>query len=68
VWAKLDHQNILRCFGVTVDPFQIVMEWMPNGEAMRYVKEHQDADRVFLVSSPTVNTLKSDFNTLSQYS
>jgi len=35
-----------------VDPFQIVTERMPNGEALRYAQEHQDADRVILVSSP----------------
>lgn len=61
VWANLDHQNILRCFGVTIDPFQIMTEWMPNGEAMQYVRERQDADRVLLVSSPATNTRKAIF-------
>jgi len=56
VWAKLNHQNILMCFGVMIDPLQIVTEWMQNGEAMRYVQEHLDADRVLLVSSLTVHT------------
>ena len=56
VWAKLNHPNILRCFGITVDPFQIVTEWMPNGQAMVYVQEHQDADRVRLVGSLTLVT------------
>lgn len=49
LWAKLNHQNILWCFGVTVDRLQIVMDWMPNGEVMKYVQEHKPADRVCLV-------------------
>ena len=56
VWAELNHPNILQCFGVTVDPFQIVTVWMPNGQAMVYAQEHQDADRVRLVGSPTLIT------------
>ena len=68
VWAKLNHPNILRCFGVTVDPLQIATEWMSNGEAMRYVRENQDADRVLLVSFPTFNTREVNFSTPSQHS
>ena len=61
LWAKLDHPNILRCFGVTVDPPQILMKWMPNGEAMEYVREHTRVDRVSLVSSSFV-AREANFN------
>ena len=56
LWVKLDHPSVLRCFGVTIDPFQIITEWMPNGQAIGYVQKHQDADRVRLVSFRTLNT------------
>ena len=52
MWARLNHQNIIRCFSVTVDPLEIAMEWMPNGQAIRYAQENQGADRVLLVRSP----------------
>lgn len=51
LWVKLNHPNILGCFGITTDKPQIVMEWMPNGTAMDYVQLHKRADRVCLVSS-----------------
>ena len=49
-WAKLKHPNILQCFGITLDPLQIMTEWMPNGHVMQYLREHCDVDRVRLVS------------------
>ncbi|KAF9647772.1 kinase-like protein [Thelephora ganbajun] len=48
-WVKLDHPNILQCFGVTFNPLQIVMEWMPNGQALEYAKMRAHADRVCLL-------------------
>jgi hypothetical protein len=56
LWVKLNHPNILRCFGVTVDQLQIVMDWMPNGKAIEYVQAHKHADRVCLVNSFTFVT------------
>lgn len=49
-WAWLEHPNILPCFGITVDPFQVVTEWVPHGNVIEYVQTHPDADRVCLVS------------------
>jgi hypothetical protein len=49
-WAWLDHVNILRCFGITVDPLQVVTEWVPNGDILEYVRTHVNVDRVCLVS------------------
>lgn len=56
VWVKLDHGNIVQCFGLTANRLQleIVMQWMPNGQAMKYVQSHKAADRVSLVSSPVL--------------
>jgi serine/threonine protein kinase len=51
IWVKLNHPNILRCFGIKMNPLQIVMEWMPNGQAMGYVQNNEDADRVSLVNT-----------------
>lgn len=51
LWMKLNHPNILRCFGVTTDKPQIVMEWMPRRAAMNYVQKDKRADRICLVSS-----------------
>jgi serine/threonine protein kinase len=60
VWSRLNHPNVLRCFGVTVDPLRILTEWMSNGQAMEYVRTHQDADRVGLVSSPDFATQEDE--------
>ena len=49
-WAWLDHPNILQCFGITVDPLQVVTEWVPNGDVIEYLQAHVNADRVCLVS------------------
>lgn len=68
LWMKLEHPNILKCFGVTTGQPQIVMDWMPNGEAMDYVQEHKHADRVRLVSSFTFVTREVNLNPRSQCS
>jgi len=68
LWVKLEHENILRCFGVTVDKPQIVIDWMPNGEVMEYVQEHKHADRVRLVSSFTFAIREVNLNPCSQHS
>lgn len=65
LWVKLDHPNILRCFGVTADPLQIVTKWMPNGQAMKYVQGRQRADRIRLVRFPPSNTGGMSLNTLT---
>lgn len=50
LWVKLDHPNILQCFGITLHPLQIVTEWMPNGDVMEYLRERRGTDRIRLVS------------------
>ena len=50
-WAWLDHPNILQCFGITANPFQVVTEWLPDGDVIEYVQACLNADRVCLVGS-----------------
>ena len=47
---RLKHPNVVRCLGATASPPQIVMDLMPNGEVMDYVRNNPNADRVHLVS------------------
>lgn len=48
-WAWLDHPNILQCFGITVNPPQVVSEWVLNGNAVEYVRAHPNTNRICLV-------------------
>lgn len=52
LWVASNHPNILQCFGITLDPLQIVMQCAPNGNVMEYLWKHHDADRIRLVSRP----------------
>lgn len=47
---RLKHPNVVRCFGVTTDPYQIVLDWMENGEIMNYVRDDPSVSRTYLVS------------------
>jgi len=47
---RLKHPNVVRCLGATADPPQIVMDLMPHGEVMDYVKKNPSVNRVNLVS------------------
>lgn len=49
LWKRLRHPNVVRFFGVTTSPFQILLEWMPNGTLTEYVNSHLQADRTSLV-------------------
>jgi len=49
-WAWLDHPNVLQCFGIAFNPFQVLTEWVPNGNVIAFLQTHLNADRVCLVS------------------
>ena len=49
-WKRLSHPNIVPFIGVTLEPLQLVSEWMPGGELRSYVKENPHADLINLVS------------------
>ena len=48
---RLNHPNVVRCLGATVDPPQIVIDMMSNGEVLDYVGKNPNVNRVCLVSS-----------------
>ena len=50
IWKNLSHPNILPFLGATIDPLQLVSEWMPGGTLPQYIKNNPDADRLELVS------------------
>ena len=49
IWGCLNHPNIVPFKGVTLDPPQLVSEWMPGGELRKYVRNNAHADPVDLV-------------------
>ena len=48
-WKSLKHPNIVPLLGVTIDPLEIVSDWMPGEDILGYIANHPDADRLFLV-------------------
>ena len=51
MWKRLDHPNIVPFKGMTLNPLQLVSEWMPGGELREYIKKNPDANRISLVGS-----------------
>ena len=47
---RLRHPSIVSLIGVTTDPLQIIVEWMPNRGLVEYLEEHPEASRIGLVS------------------
>ena len=52
MWKWLKHPNIVPFRGVTLEPLQILSEWMSNGDLTVYIKQNPDASRVTLVRPP----------------
>ena len=50
VWKHLIHANIVPLLGVTIDPPQLISDWMPGGDLTEYITNHPDTDRISLVS------------------
>ena len=49
------HPNIIPFHGVTLDPLQLVFDWMENGALPEFLKEHPNTNRFGLVRvTPTV--------------
>ena len=46
----MDHQNVARVLGVTIDPYQIVFDRVSDRDIVRYVSTEEGVDRVVLVS------------------
>ena len=49
VWKNLWHPNVVPLLGVTADPIQLVLGWMPDFDLTGYITNHPDADRLNLV-------------------
>ena len=49
VWKHLKHPNIVPFLGVTMDPIQLISDWMPGGDLTEYIANNPDADRLGLV-------------------
>ena len=50
MWKHLNHPNIVPFIGVTLEPLQLVSEWMDNGKLQEYLRTNPEADSVNLVS------------------
>ena len=55
MWKRLGHKNIVPLLGITVNPLQLVSEWMPNGDLREYIGKNIDASRLGLVGAPFVS-------------
>lgn len=50
MWKRLSHPSIVPFKGVTLDPLQIVSEWMPGGDLTGYISLNPRANPIDLVS------------------
>jgi hypothetical protein len=49
MWKRLNHPNILPLLWITLNPLQLISEWMPGGELPGHIKENLHASRIELV-------------------
>jgi len=54
MWKQLAHPNIVPLLGVTIEPFQLILNWMPGGDLPKYIKKNPNVDRLGLVRVPPV--------------
>jgi len=57
LWKNLRHPNIVPFIGVTTNPLQLVLEWMPNGTLTEFVEKNPSASRIDLVSPSPQSSL-----------
>ena len=50
MWKYLNHPNIAPFKGATLEPPQLVSEWMPGGHLREYIKNGHRANLIDLVS------------------
>ena len=53
----LVHSNIVPILGSTVEPFELISDWMPGGDLPGYIAKHPDADKLSLVCALDSYTL-----------
>lgn len=66
VSKHLVHPNIVPLLGITVDPFELISDWMPGGDLMGYIDAHPDTDRRSLVRFPSTSPVQL-VNPLASY-
>ena len=49
LWKHIRHPNIVTFHGVTLDPLQLVSDWMESGDLTEFLKKHPGADRLGIV-------------------
>ena len=49
MWRRIRHRNIVRCHGATLDPPQLALDWMENGNLTVFLEGHPNANRLGLV-------------------
>ena len=52
VWKNLSHPNVVPLLGVTADPTQLILGWMPDFDLTGYITAHPNTDRSSLVGFP----------------
>lgn len=50
MWKYMIHPHVLPLLGVTVEPFQLISDWMSGGDLPQYIRDNPGADRLRLVS------------------
>jgi hypothetical protein len=50
MWKYMIHPNVLPLIGITIEPLQLVSEWMLCGDLPQYINNNPDADRLRLVN------------------
>lgn len=54
MWKRLTHLNIMPLLGVTINPPQLIMGLVSNGNLPEYIEKHPNVDRFGLVGAPFV--------------
>ena len=47
----LAHPNIVSLLGVTLEPLELISDWVPGVDLPGYIAKHPDADRLSLVGT-----------------
>ena len=49
MWKRIRHRNVVHFHGATLDPHQLVSDWMEGGSLTGFLEGHPNANRVGLV-------------------
>lgn len=52
MWRRLRHKNIIPLLGITIQPLQLVSEWMSGGDLTDYIEQYPNTNRLGLVGDP----------------